>query len=119
MATTITAGATTITPDLVLDYEARSETSNTIHEVLNSDARAITLGVESLRAGTLNLYFATQTAAWAAHTFLKTSTLFTLASTDATVIGMRFVREGRMSIEIDTRTMTRWLLHVNYQEVPA
>lgn len=117
MTTTISAGATTITPAVVLGYETSSESGNTVHAVIGAEDPAVTLGVEGMRSGTLEMAFITQALAWAARAFLKTPNIFTLASTDATVIGMRFVRTGRMSIGLDPETLSVWVLTTDYQEV--
>jgi len=117
MTTTITAGATVVTPRVVLGYLAESESGNTIHDVIGASDPAVTLGVESSRSGTLGLVFTSTALAWAARSFLKTGAVFTLASTDSTPMAMRFVRDGRMSIELDDETLSTYTLRVTYREV--
>lgn len=117
MTTTIFAGATTITPSLVLGYETASESGNRIHQIIGAQDPAVTLGSEGMRSGTLKMIYPTQALAWAARSFLKTSNIFTLASTDETVIGMRFVRDGAMTIELDEDTLSTWILTIDYHEV--
>jgi len=117
MTTTITSGATTITPTLVLGYDAETKSGNTIHELLGSAEPAVTFGTESLRIGSLEMFFLTRAAAWAAQAFLKSLVVFTLASTDESVIGMKFVREGEMKIGIDRETFTKWVVTFSYREV--
>lgn len=117
MANTISAGATTITPTLVLGYQGESEATNTIHPLIGSAEPAVTFAVEALRAGTLDLLFSTESAAWAARAFLQTTNKFTFASTDVPAIGMKFVRTGPMTITLDDETVEVWTLSVGYQEV--
>jgi len=118
MATTITAGATTITPALVLGYDTTTRAGNVMHQIIGSSAPAVTFFPESLRSGELKLMFPSRALAWAAQTFLKAQTIFTLASTDETLIGMKFVRDGSMSIALDNDMLEFWQLTVSYQEVP-
>lgn len=119
MSTTITIAASTIMPTLVLGYQTETETQNVTHVLLNSASRAVTLGAESLRSGELQLFFSTESAAWAARTVMKTVGVFTLASTDIAAIGMKFVREGSMRIALDEATREQWVLYVSYREVAA
>lgn len=119
MTSTITIGAASFTPALVLGYETESNAGNTIHTVVGSTGQpAVTLGAETMRAGTLEMYFATRALAWAARATLKTIGVFTLVSTDEPVIGMKFVRAGRMTIGLDPDTLKDWVVRVGYQEVP-
>lgn len=119
MTNTISAvGITNIVPALVLSYDTESESGNIIHPVLNAEDPAITFGVEGMRAGVLEMYFATSALAWAARASLKLPKIFTLVSTDESAIGMKFVRSGRMRIGLDSSTLKSWVLTVGYQEVP-
>lgn len=117
MTTTISAGATTITPNLVLGYVTESESANTIHAVLGSTAPAVTLAAESLRQGALSLFFEIEAEAWTAYEFLKTLNIFTLESDDVAPIEMEFVRSGVMTMELDPATLTVWVIKAGYQEV--
>jgi len=113
---TITTGSGTITPDLVLGYQAASDTRNARHSPLTGPA-SFTLRGEGLRAGTLQLLFEIDTAAYAAYAQLAVPGVFTLASTEEPEIGMKFARDGQMTIALDSQLLKKWVVSVGFQEI--
>lgn len=116
--TTITQGATTITPTLVLGYESPSTSGNILHTLVNGTVK-VSLVPDAPRAGTLKLLFASRSAAFAARALHAASGVFVLADPDVPEIGMHYVRRQEMSIALDPDTRLLWLLSVDYQEVSA
>jgi len=117
--TTITQGAVTITPDLVLGYSADRPTGATVHRLVNGGV-AVTLAGTGLRSGTLSLFFKTAAAAAAAELALGVAGTFTLTEPGLAQVGMLFaLGEGNLVRELDPATLTRWTLQVPFQEVAA
>ncbi len=114
--TTITQEATTITPDLVLGYEARTETTNVEHRLVGGGI-TISLGVELPREGDLELFFISREDAWAAHELHAAPGLFVLEDAELPELNMTYARRGSQSIRLDPRTRLRWILRVGFREV--
>jgi len=114
MTTTITAGAVVITPDLVLGYESETDSTNIAHRILGRADPDYTLGDDTPRTGTLELFFLEKAPAWAAQEAHRTAGLFELTDTDYPEIGMTYIRIGRMSMTLNN---DRWVVSVGYQEV--
>jgi len=115
--TTITAGSSTITPTLVLGYEAQSESTNVVHRVIGRSNPDYTIGFETLRSGTLRLLFDTRAAAFTALALHRTVSVFTLADTDVPQADMTYIRTGAMTIGLDPETRIYWTLEVGFEEV--
>lgn len=116
---TITKGASTITPWLILGHEFASESNNQIHKIIGATSPSVTLRPDTLRTGTLSLVFETRAAAWTAFGILSTAGVFVLVDPDNPQAGMSFVREGSMKIALDRATLRRWTLDVGFQQVAA
>lgn len=118
MSVTITnvAGLTILAADLRLGYDGISADARTIvHQTLTGVA--VTLREDTLRSGSLSLFFILEAAAWAAFSALRTADIWDLAD-DIAGVEMRFVRAGAMRpIQQDARA--RWVLEVGFQEVEA
>lgn len=119
MATTITAGATTIAPIQVEGYSAARTGGTLVHQILARQDPDVSLRPAGMRAGTLTLLFATEATAAAAVTALSAAGAFTLASTDRTSIAMRFVVPSgqQLTIALDDVTRNHWHVSVPFQEV--
>lgn len=115
MSTTITDGTTTITPTEVLGFAGARPVGNLIIPIPGSVAPAISLAPAHSRAGTLTLFFSTDTASATAETMLKAGALFTLASTTQPSINMTFVLAGNLARSLDQDSWG-WALEVPYQE---
>lgn len=117
MANTISSGATTVTPSLILGYSTSSDAQNVRHDVIGAASPSYTLAPDRLRAGTLGLLFLTAAAAETARAFLVQKKVFVLASSDLPQINMSFIREGAIEVELDEETFAAWIVRVGYQEV--
>jgi hypothetical protein len=116
MPSTISYTGGSITPTLVLGYEARRESRNIIHELLDSPDVAVTLRPAGRLTGTLVLFFTTQAAALAADAAHKVARVFTFADTDLPGLGMRYVTTNATTIALDDGRK-RWTVSVPYQEI--
>lgn len=117
MTATITNGTDTITPDLVLGYEAASESGNVILTDLNGDL-VVTLRHDTPRRDRLRLFFETKADAWEARNLLASFVgSWGLAEDDHPEIDMTFVRDGSMRIVLDDATRAFWVVETGYQEV--
>lgn len=117
--TTISDGTTTITPLLVQGYEAATSSRNVVHQILGRADDDVSLMPDSLRSGTLRLLFADAESAWAAHALHTQAAVLTLADSDVSQVGMRYVRQGEMTLALDPQTRIRWELSVGFKEVAS
>ncbi|GAB6856475.1 hypothetical protein [Microbacterium xylanilyticum] len=120
MATTITAGASVITPLLVEGFEAARSGGAIVHTILGRANPDVTLRPAGTRTGALELLFADEAKANQAWSALAVAGVFTLAS-DERAIGMTFViPEGeRIGLKLDDTTRNHWHVTVPYREVTA
>lgn len=106
------------TPDLVLGYRTSWATNNIVHDIIGSAEPAYTLRAPGPRSGTLNLFYATESAAWEAAALHRQLDVFEYTDTDRPRHSMRYVvADGDLEIELDDTTRNRWVLPVPYREV--
>ena len=117
MATTISDGATTVTPTLLLGYRMRRVSRNVVRAVIGSNAPAVSLRAAKLRTGTLEFLCADKPVAAALVALLSTDQELTLHDTDHPDLGFTFVTVGQgADLELDPETRRRWLVRVDVQE---
>ncbi len=117
MTTTITSSEHTIIPTFLMEYSAERASRNVIHNIIGKAEPDVSLELDGLRSGTLNLFFESKVEAWAAFQDLGTLSSWELTDTDHPEINMNFVREGPMTMELDPETRKRWVVGMDYQEV--
>lgn len=120
MTSTITTGAGTITPTLLLGYQAARQAQTIVHPILGRADPDVTLRPATLRTGTLGMGFSgvgSAAASKAAEDLLATAALFTLSDTDLPSIGMKFAVTGNITRELEDETRSAWLVSVDYTEV--
>lgn len=122
--TTITKGTISFSPSIVRGYAASTESRNIVHTILGRAEPDISLQPDTLRRGELELGFvdlvnpaAAEAAAFFAMKQHQTPGVFVLYDFDRPAVRMRYVREGRMSIELDDESRHAWILTVGFQEV--
>lgn len=115
--TTITGGATTITPQLVTGYQSARAAGTIVHEIPGADMPSATLAVASSRAGTLSCLFLTEAAAVALEALLQTAAIFTFADPDIPLANMTFVLTGSIDRALEDTTRRRWTVSFGYREV--
>jgi len=114
---TVNDGTTgSISPALVLGYQARRESRNIVHDIIGGGI-ALTLIRPRPRSGTLELFFLTEDDAFAALTKHALETTFTLSDADRPSVGMTYALSGGIDIRLDQATRVRWVVAVDYQEV--
>ncbi|MGN7968027.1 hypothetical protein [Microbacterium sp. 22296] len=109
--------AGSVTPTLIDGYKPSRQSRNKIHDLLDGS-----IGVSYIaprpRSGTLRLLFLTAATANAAYALHAQETSFTLTSTDVPSMGMRYVLDGSLDIELNPQLGHWWVL-VGYQELSA
>lgn len=117
MATTITYGATTLTPTLVVGYESTQETANVIHEILGSLTPSVTVRGMKARTGTLITLWTTPEDAEACRLLHENLGVFALASTELPQANMDYIVAGAVTIVLDEETQRVWTVSIDYQDV--
>jgi hypothetical protein len=117
MTTTITDSISSFSPDLVMEYSTEKQSRNVIHNVIGKAEPDVTLELDGLRIGTLRLFFESKENAWVAYEALGQVATWELTDTDTPEINMNFVREGRMTMTLDSVSRRRWIIEMDYQEV--
>lgn len=117
--TTVTSGASTLTPLLVDGFRAERAAANLVHTIIGSNAPAVTLRTARLRTGTLNFLCADLTAALAIEALHAAASIVTLADTDLPPLGMAYIVSGSLTLEVDDSTRSRWWVRVEFQEVDS
>lgn len=119
MSTTITVGATVITPTAVEGYTTSRTGATVVHEILGRSLPDATLRPAGARRGSLALFFTAEPPARAAFTALSAATTAQLVATAAT-IGMTFVVPAGQDLTLTLDpTVQHWRLTVPYQEISA
>ena len=113
---TITKGATTITPTLVL-RNATSAMVGTITHKLIRGGTSYSLRSAEPRTGTLDLFFLDAAAAWACFNLHTEVGVFVYDDTDVTQQSMEYVVTGRVEPVLDDDTRVRWVVSVDYGEI--
>ena len=57
--------------------------------------------------------------AFAAEALLASKATFTLTDTDVTEVGMSFVTDGDVTVELDDATRDAWIVSVDFQQVES
>lgn len=115
---TITIGATTITPTLIDGYESTRESRNIVHPIIGTASPDVTIRPAMLRRGTLRLLFTTEAAAKTAEdTHANATEPATLVAPEASTVDMTYVVDGRISRALDEATRRAWIVLVDFQEV--
>jgi hypothetical protein len=116
--TTITSGATIITPDIVDGYDSAREAQTILHRVIGRADPDVTLRAAGTRSGTLSLVFGVEAEAYAAEQALAAPDVWTLTDPDRLTIGMVFVvAGGTLDRALVNETRDGWTLSVPFVEV--
>ncbi|SMQ73463.1 hypothetical protein [Agreia sp. VKM Ac-1783] len=114
----ISHGGITINPFL-LTYSWDEEMNNIRHKIIGRSDDDITFKPASLRAGTLGVLCMDEAEALAVRALHRDPGTFVLVDDEVTSASMTYVPVGTMRVGIDPETLTRWLLAIEFQEVPA
>lgn len=117
MTTTITSGATVITPELVTGWESSNDTYNIVHDILSRPTPDITLRGSTTRAGTLTMLFLTEASCETARALHAGSNVLTLASTEITAANFNYIVSGAVVATLEDDTRRFWTLTVDYREI--
>ncbi|WP_223693794.1 hypothetical protein [Leifsonia poae] len=117
MAETISDGTTTITPYLVLSYEAQQAGGNVLHDVIGRGDPDVTLRPAGTRAGSHEFFFLTAAPAEACRVLHARAGVFSFSSDAEPTTSMTYVLdEGGVTTALDDRKK-RWVVTVAYREV--
>lgn len=117
MTTTITKGATTVTPITLTGYEATQASGNILHPVLGRADMDVSFNPLGLRTGTLTFLFDTLTHALQARDLHASSGICVLADSDHASIGMRYVASGDVTLSLDDDSRSLWTVAIDFTEV--
>lgn len=117
MATSITHGLTTVTPELVLGYRSSRPLNNLTHTILGRDDPAVTFKAAGLRTGTLQILCATHEQALLVELLHSDIGFFNLIDDDLPGLNMRYVPVDSIDMELDDESRQFWLVSVGFQEV--
>ena len=117
MTTTITSGATVITPELVTGWESNNDTFNIVHDILSRSTPDITLRGSTTRSGTLTMLFLTEASCETARALHAGANVLTLASTEITAANFDYIVAGAIATTLETTTRQLWTLTVDYREI--
>ena len=117
MSTTVTSGATTITPELVTGWESTNDTFNIVHDILSRSTPDITLRGSTTRSGTLTMLFLTEASCETARALHLGANVLTLASTEITAANFDYVVAGAVAASLEDETRRYWTLSVDYKEI--
>ena len=121
MATTLTKGATTITPTQVLAYSTSRKVLNIVHDILGRSDVDITYKAAGLRAGTLSMLFSSYASAIACESLWVSVGSVTVADSDTPGYGMKCVPTDTISVtlDMDSRDTTHafYVVEVGFQEI--
>ncbi|WP_433586364.1 hypothetical protein [Microbacterium hydrocarbonoxydans] len=108
-------GATS-SPALVLGYKTSRQSQNIVHDIIGGGI-AVTLIRPRPRAGTLELFYLTEAAAFDALAKHARESTFTLTDTERPSVNMTYATEGAIDLALDDQGRKRWIVSVGYQEV--
>lgn len=98
---TIVSGGTVLHPLALSRYEASSDAQTIVHPILDTDRVDVTIRPGALRAGTLELTFATEADALQAAAAHKPGAVCTLAHDDRPGVNMAYVPADRTTVAYD------------------
>jgi hypothetical protein len=117
MSTLITSGSDTITPILVMGYEAERESGNIVHQIIGRANPDVTLRPARLRTGNLELLFSSEADAMDCVSTLANAGVCAVVSDERATVIMSFVLAGRLRHALDPETRDNWIVTAPYQEV--
>lgn len=117
--TTITKGAATVTPTLVLGYESRRPSRTIGHDIIGKQDRDYSLAPAARRRGTLHLFFAERVDAWTCYDLHAQAGPFAFTEPEQPDASMVYViaENGEVEIELEPEGLRRWFVRVPYEEV--
>jgi len=119
MTVTITQGASSVSPSLVLGYKSTRQAGNLIHPIIQRTDPDVTLAPAGLRTGTLELFCLDLAQALEVETLHAGAGVCQLEDTDLPALNMLYVAAGAIGLELDDETRLRWVVSVDYQEVAS
>jgi hypothetical protein len=118
MSSFITAnnGAGSTSPVMILGYSTTRDSRNIVRDLIGGGI-AVSLIAPRLRSGSLNLFYSDEAQAWTALNLLSNESAYALTDTDRPDIGMTFVVNGPLALDLDDQTRDLWTITLPYQEI--
>lgn len=118
MSVTISDGATSLQPLLVIGHQVSRESRNVVHKILGRPDPDITLREAGLRSGSLAILCATPADAYTMLAIHSNPGALTLTDTELPQASMQYVlAEGTAELVVDEQTQLRTVVSVPFQEV--
>lgn len=117
MTTTITTGATVITPEIITGWNTSQDSRNVIHEIIGRQDPDVTLQAAATRTGTLEMVFTSASAAETARQAFVNGTTFLIESDLTWLDGLTVVMNGSISTALEDVTRELWTISADFQEV--
>lgn len=114
---TITDGATTVTPTLVLGHEVSRRSRTVIHPILGRPDPDVTLREAALRRGTLRVLFPDAESAYVCFSMHAGLSVLTLTTPELPSASMSYVVDGDADLQLDEDTRERCVVEIPFQEV--
>jgi hypothetical protein len=115
--TTVTKGAVTLTPLLLIDPEYTRASGNIVHKILGRSNPDITFAPALMRTGTHKFLCADRAAAKAFEDLHATPGVFTLVDATMAGYGMKYVTTDSLKVAVEPTTRARWIVEIPFQEV--
>lgn len=115
--TTISDGATTLTPLLVLGWSPVRESRTRVHPLIGRPDPDVTVRPAALRSGTLRILCEDEAAAAAMEALHAAGAVLTIADDDVTAVSGAYIVSGLLSVELDPQTRRRWVVSADFTEV--
>jgi hypothetical protein len=115
--TTISDGATTITPILVTGWESTRTAENVLHNIVGRSDHDVTYRPAGMRAGTLECLCESLEAALQLEALAAQPKRLTLTDPDHPSIGMTFVPTADIRVTLDDETRKQATVAIDYQQV--
>lgn len=118
MSATITAeaGGQTVPLTILSPWQTSWTSRSVVHDLIG-DGIAVSIVTPRLRAGEMELLYATEAEAFACATLHTTGPTFTLTETERPHLDMSYVVDGVIRVRLDEQTLEYWVVTVGYQEV--
>lgn len=114
---TVTHNATSLTPALALGYSWDRPLNNIEHDIIGSSTKAFTFRPAGPRTGTLMFLCLSADDAQQLVTMHADAGLFDIVDSDVPAAAMTYVPVGKMSMDLDPVTATRWVVSIEFREV--
>lgn len=98
-------------------YSSERETRNQVDDIISTEWPSVILRPAKPRKGTLSMLCSSLADALAMEALHAAPAPLTLADTDLPALGMTYVADGSIKVELDDDTRDHWWVRVDFQEI--